>query len=213
LSTADGFVKKTGLDKYLGNFGGSYKFLDKRLSLDFDLIAGHTTENIGLFTNTAGAGGNMLAYALNWNPTVRLKNADGTWNNNPANTFNDPNPLAVIDAYNDIAAVNVFLGNVSVGVNILKGLDYKFLYAINHGTGTRNTAFEPWVGGITGVSGSGFAAIGSALLTSQTFTHTLNYHSDLNDQLKLDAVAGYEYFVTQYSTSTLSAEQFNIDQT
>jgi TonB-dependent starch-binding outer membrane protein SusC len=212
LSTADGFVKKTGLDKYLGNFGGSYKFLDKRLSVDFDLIAGHTTENIGLFTNTAGAGGNMLAYALNWNPTVRLKNPDGTWNNNTSNTFGDPNPAAVIDAYNDNAAVNVFLGNVSVGLNIAKGLDYKFLYAINHGAGTRSSSFDGWLNGIQGVSGSGFAALGNGSLTSQTYTHTLNYHTELTDQLKLDAVGGYEYFVTQFATSTLMASQFNINQ-
>jgi len=211
-STADGFVKKTGLDKYLGNFGGSYKFLDKRLSVDFDLIAGHTTENIGLFTNTAGAGGNIMAWVLNWNPTVREKNADGTWNNNTANTFGVPNPLAVIDSYNDIASVNVFLGNISAGYRIMNGLDYKFLYAINHGTGTRSSSAEGWINGIQGVSGTGFAALGNGSLTSQTFTHTLNYHADLSDKLRLDAVAGYEYFVTEYSTSTLMASGFNIDE-
>ncbi|MEP7142892.1 MAG: TonB-dependent receptor plug domain-containing protein, partial [Ferruginibacter sp.] len=30
-----GFLKKTSLDKYLGNFSGQYKFLEKRLSIDF----------------------------------------------------------------------------------------------------------------------------------------------------------------------------------
>ena len=87
------------MDKYLGNFGGQFKFLDKRLSIDFDVIAGHTTEQIQLLTNTAGAGGNLMAWALNWNPTVALTESNGLWNNNTANTFGVPNPLAVIDAY------------------------------------------------------------------------------------------------------------------
>ena len=211
-SSEDGFVRKTGLDKYLGNFGGTYKFLDKRLTIDFDLIAGHTTENIGLFTNTAGAGGNVMAWVLNWNPTGRYKNSDGTWNNNTANTFGVPNPMAVIDAYNDIASVNVFLGNISASLNLAKGLDYKFLYAINHGTGTRVSSFDGWINGIQGVSGTGFAAQGTGFLTSQTFTHTLNYNTDLTENLKLQAVAGYEYFETQYGTSTLMASGFNINE-
>jgi len=211
-SKTDGFVKKTSLDKYLGNFGGTYKFVDNRVTLDFDLIAGHTTENMGLFTNTAGAGGSLMAWALNWNPTVRLKNSDGTWNNLPANTFGVPNPLAVIDAYNDVANVNVFLANISASIKIVKGLDYKFLYAINHGSGTRNTNFDGWIQGVQGISGSGLGAISNATLTSQTFTHTLNYHTELTSDLKFDVIGGYEYFKTSYSTQTLAAQGFNTNQ-
>ncbi|MFI5194931.1 MAG: SusC/RagA family TonB-linked outer membrane protein [Chitinophagales bacterium] len=208
-SSTQGFLKKTSLDKYLGNLGGQYKFLDKRLSIDFDVIAGHTTENMQLLTNTAGAGGNLLAWALNWNPTVRLKNNDGLWNNNTSNTFGVPNPLAVIDAYNDVADVDVFLANISAGLRITDHLDYKFLFAINHGTGTRKTSIDGWVNGIQGVSGSGFGAVSRAALTSQTFTHTLNYHASLTQSLKFEGVAGYEYWKTDYSNSTTSASGFN----
>ncbi|MEP6948970.1 MAG: SusC/RagA family TonB-linked outer membrane protein [Ginsengibacter sp.] len=214
-SSAPGFLKKTSLNKYLGNLGGQFKFLDKRLSIDFDVIAGHTTEQIQLLTNTAGAGGNLLAWALNWNPTVALKESNGLWNNNTANTFGIPNPLAVIDAYHDVADVDVVLANISATANIAKGLDYKFLFAINHGTGTRNTTIDGWVNGIQGVSGSGFGAVSTAALTSQTFTHTLNYHTDLTTELRFDAIAGYEYWKTDFSNTTISASGFNtnLDQT
>ena len=208
-SSTPGFVKKTSLDKYLGNLGGQFKFLDKRVTLDFDVIAGHTTEQMQLLTNTAGAGGNLLAWALNWNPTVALKESNGLWNNNTANTFGTPNPLAVIDAYHDVADVDVVLANISATVNIIKGLDYKFLFAVNHGTGTRNTAIDGWVNGIQGVSGSGFGAVSTATLTSQTFTHTLNYHADLTGELRFDAIVGYEYWKTDYSNQTISGSGFN----
>jgi iron complex outermembrane receptor protein len=205
-SRIPGFIKKTSLDKYIGSFSGSYKFIDKRLSFDFSLIAGHTTENMGLFTNTAGAGGNFMSYVLSWNPTTAFYNNDGSYKM-ISNSI--PNPLAVIDGFDDVADVNVFLGNISASYKILNNLEYKFLFAINHGTGTRNTNMGGWLGGMQGVSGLGVAAISKAALTSQTYTHTLSFNSDLSENLSVNAVGGYEYWKSDYSSSTLAASQFN----
>jgi iron complex outermembrane receptor protein len=205
-SRTAGFIKKTSLDKYLGNFGGQYKFWDKRVSVDFSLIAGHTTENMGLVSNTAGAGGNLISWALNWNPTTPFYNRSGLYT--PASN-SVPNPLAVIDGFNDVADVNVFLGNISAGLKLAEGLEYKFLYAINHGSGVRNTNIDGWLEGIQGVSGLGVGVISRAILTSQTYTHTLNYNKSLSDNLSLSAVGGYEYWKTNYSNSSAFASQFN----
>jgi len=205
-SKNEGFIKKTSLEKYLGDFSGQYKFLDKRLSIDFNMIAGHTTEHMGLVSNTAGAGGNLIAWALNWNPTAPFRGSDGLFS---PKTNSVPNPLAVIEGYNDVAEVDVFLGNISATLNLIKGLDYKFLYAINHGTGKRNSNIDGWIDGINGVSGIGDAAISSAFLTSQTFTHTLSYNTKLTQDLNLEALAGYEYWKTNYGNSSLFASQFN----
>ena len=205
-SDNEGLIKKTYLKKYLGNFSGQYKFLDNRLSIDFGLIAGHTTERMALISNTPGAGGNLIAWALNWNPTKAFKTSNGLFSL-ASNSI--PNPLAVIEGYSDIADVNVFLGNISAGVKLTGNLDYKFLYAINHGTGKRLTNFSGWVDAIQGVSGTGFAAISDASLTSQTFTHTLNFRTSLSHDLRFDAVVGYEYWKTNYANSTIGASQFN----
>ena len=201
-----GLLKKTSLDKYLGNFSGQYKFLDKRLSIDFGVIAGHTTESMGLVSNTAGAGGNLISYALNWNPTKSFTTSNGLYSL-ASNSI--PNPLAVIDGYSDVANVNVFLANISAAYKITKGLEYKFLYALNHGTGKRNTNVDGWIDGIQGVSGSGVAAISDAVLTSQTFTHTLNYTTSLTENLRMEALGGYEYWKTNYSNTSLFGSQFN----
>ncbi|WP_431214623.1 TonB-dependent receptor domain-containing protein [Puia sp. P3] len=160
-----------------------------------------------LLSNTAGAGGNLMSYALNWNPTKALRNGNGY--SLAANSFSATNPLAVLDGFSDVADVNVFLGNISATVNIIKGLDYKFLYAINHGSGGRRTNMDGWVDNLKGVSGAGFAAINTTVLTSQTFTHTLNYRTDLTEDLKLDAVAGYEYWKTDFSNDASAATGFN----
>jgi len=208
-SRTPGLMKKTGLDKYLGNFGGSYNFLDKRITIDFDVIAGHTEENMGLISNTTGAGGNVLSWALNWNPTRAFKASNGLWNNNSAADFSTPNPLAATDAFDDIADVDVFLANIAATVKIIGPLSYKFLYAINHGAGTRKTNIDGWLDGVQGVSQTGFGALSEAGLTSQTITHTLNLNLNLTEALRFDAIAGYEYWKTNYYTQTLSAGGFN----
>ncbi len=205
-SKTAGFIKKTDLTKYLGNFTGSYKFLDKRLSIDFGLIAGHTTEHMGLISNTAGAAGNLMSYALNWNPTAPFYQSNGLYNLN----YNSvPNPLSVIDGFDDVADVNVFLGNISASFKILNNLEYKFLVAVNHGNGTRNSNIGGWVDPLQDITGKGIAAISHAQLTSQTYTHTLNYNTKFGDKINFSALAGYEYWTTSYSNNTLGAVGFN----
>ena len=211
-SSNQGALKKTSLNKYLANLSAQYNFFDKRLTLDFNLIAGHTTEHLTNISNTAGAGGNLLAYTLNWNPTVNIKNKSGYYN---LISYSIPNPVAVNDAYNDVANVNVFLGNISASLKLVKGLEYKFLYAINHGSGSRAMSMDGWLSGIQPISGAGLGVLGNATLTSQTFTHTLNYKTNLTTDIVLDAVAGYEYWKTDFSNSSIYATNFNtnLDQT
>jgi iron complex outermembrane receptor protein len=205
-SSTPGLLKKSQLDKYIGNFTGAYKFLDKRLSIDFSLLAGHVTENLVNVSNTAGSQGNLVSAALNWNPTVPFRNKAGLYNLNSNSTAN---PAALSDAFNDVAKVNTFLGNISASFKLLDNLEYKFLYAINHGAGQRLTNIEGFLVGFQGLSGQGYAVVSDAAITSQTFTHTLNYRTSLNKDLTMEALAGYEYWKTDYSNSNVAATGFN----
>jgi iron complex outermembrane receptor protein len=209
-SRTQGFIKKTSLDRYLGNFGGQYKFLDKKLTLDFDLIAGHTTENIGAVVNQVGSQGDLISAVLQWNPTQSFTDPSGLYVF-PAN--GSGNPLALVAGVSDVANVNTFLGNVSAAYKIVNGLEYKFLYAINHSTGYRNTNEYGWLQGYSGLSGQGAGAISNAVLTSQTFTHTLSYIADIAPKLNLNAVAGFEYWKSDYSNNSFSATGFNTNLT
>ncbi len=210
-SGVNGFIKNSELDKYIGSFSGSYKFLDKRLSIDFSMIAGHITENTPLVSNTAGSQGNLVSAALQWNPTTPFTDANGQY---IFPTNGSGNPLAFLQGYNDIANTNAYLGNISASYKLLKNLQYKFLYAINHSTGTRQTNIDGFIQGISPITGAGFGVVSSAALTSQDFQHTLSYNANLTSNIKLDAVAGFEYWRTTYSNSNFSALgfNFNLDQ-
>ena len=205
-SNNKGFLRKSALEKYLATLGGNYKFLDKRLTLDFNLITGNYVENLTSVSNTAGSTGNIISSALSWNPTVALRAASGLYN---FPTNGSGNPLAFNDAYSDISSVFSFLGNISAAYKITDNLEYKMLYGINHGTGTRKMNIEGWLQGIPGVSGLGFAGLADAKLTSETITHTLNYRTNLTSSLTLEALAGYEYFKTNFSGGGVTANGYN----
>ena len=209
-SKTAGYIKNSDLNKYVGTFRGGYKFLDKRLSLDFGVIAGHTTENLVAVSNTAGSTGNIISSILQWNPTTAYKDNNGKYIY-PAN--GSGNPIALLDALSDVASVNSVIGNISAGVKILNNLDYKFLYAIENGVGERYTNLYGFLQGFSGLSGSGFGGISSARLTSQTFTHTLNYRANLTSNLTLDALAGYEYIKRDYRNQNFTAQGFNTNLT
>ncbi|MFC4231762.1 SusC/RagA family TonB-linked outer membrane protein [Parasediminibacterium paludis] len=205
-SHTNGFLKKSALDKYLGTFGGTYKFLDKRLTIDFNLITGNYGEQLTSVSNTAGSTGNIISSALSWNPTTALVGANGIYNY-PTN--GSGNPLAFNDAYNDKSTVNSYLANISAAYKITDKLEYKFLYGVNHGAGSRKMNIDGWLQGFPGLSGQGYAAIGDATLLSQTFTHTLNYLTPLTKTISLNAIAGYEYFKTDFSGGSINASGFN----
>jgi TonB-dependent starch-binding outer membrane protein SusC len=205
-----GIIKHSDLDKYLGTFNGTYKLLDKRVTIDFNLIVGHVQIDQTLISNQPGAGGNLMQWVLNWNPTYSFYNADGSF---APQALSDPNPMAALAAYSDRSNTNTVLGNISATVRIIKGLDYKMLYAINEGSGTRYANFDGWMPNVQGISGKGLGAISTANITSQTFTHTLNYNTDLTSDLHLAAVAGYEYWTTSYRNQTLFGTNFDINNT
>ena len=205
-STDQGFLLKSSLDKYIGTFAGNYKFLDQRLTFDFNLIAANYTESVSAISNQVGSTGNLISSALSWNPTVPFRDKNGLYILNSNGTAN---PLAVADATSDVSNVSEFLGNISVAYKLLNNLEYKFLYGINNGTGDRMVNIEGFLVGFPGLSGQGNAFIANNKLTSQTFTHTLSYRTDLTTNLKLDAVAGFEYWKTKTSGGGIVASGFN----
>ncbi len=209
-ATTNGTFKNSQLDKYIGTLNGQYKFLDKKLSIGFSLIAGHTTEDVIAVSNTAGSEGNIISSALQWNPTQDFKDASGKWVY-PVN--GSGNPLALLDGYNDLIKVNSILGNITASYKILNNLEYKFMYAINNSTGSRYTNIYGFLQGYNGLSGSGFGAISNQELNSQTITHTINYNANLTKKLNLTALAGYEYWKSNFSNNTASARGFNTNLT
>jgi TonB-dependent starch-binding outer membrane protein SusC len=186
-----GIVKESGLKKYTGSINGSYKFLNsKRLSVDFNLLASQITENIAPITTSAGFTGSLIGQALQWNPTRPLRKPDGSLDIDLGGTT--INPLGMLAAYDDNANLTAILGSISPSFKIADGLEYRFLYSINHGVGIRRGQVKSFIN-VQNIEGRGWANIASNTLTTQQFTHTLNYNKALSSAISLNALVGYEY--------------------
>ncbi|MCS3797900.1 SusC/RagA family TonB-linked outer membrane protein [Niastella sp. OAS944] len=210
----DGIILKSNLKKYVGNFNGQYKFLDKKLSIDFNTTVANVGEHIAPISQDAGSNGTLISLALIWNPTLRLRYDDGTYNQ--ANPSGQVNPLALSDAYTDISNITTVLGNVNAAYKFFDWLEYRFVYGLNYGTGNRKGEIQGWIKGTGGnADGAGAAAVLNNNLFSQTLTHTLNFNKDIGDDFSINALAGYEYWKTEYwgSSTSVFGFDYNLQQT
>jgi len=193
-----GIVKKSDFKKYTVGLNSGFKFLkSKKLGVDFNVIANQYLENIPPITNDAGFGNSLIGQALQWNPTESLYNDDGSLNIKQGSSA--VNPVAMQQVYHDKSKVTTILGSVSPYFNITDDLQYRMQYSINYSSGVRRTAVDGNINFNTfGInanppSGLGWANIGQSELTTQQITHTVTYNKQINQDLHLNALVGYEY--------------------
>ncbi len=187
----EGIIIGSGIKKYTGSLNGTYKFFDsKRLSIDFNLLASQTAEEIAPIGSNAGFTGSLVGQALQWNPTRPLRKANGDLDIELGSTT--INPLAMSEAADDRSNITNILGSISPSFKITDNLEYRFLFSINHAVGDRRSQVKAFIN-LLDVEGRGWAKVGQNTLSTQQFTHTLSYNADLTSAVSLNAVAGYEY--------------------
>ena len=121
--------------------------MDKKLTVTYGLTAANTKEQIAPVSNNPGSTGSIISNALQWNPTLLMQHANGTYTTNPNGQVN---PLLFSKGYNDYANITTILGNMTAAYKILPFLEYKFLYGLNYSTGTRGTELLGYVAGTGG---------------------------------------------------------------
>lgn len=193
-----GIIKKSDFKKYSVGLSSGFKFLkSKRLGVDLNVIANQYLENIPPITNDAGFANSLMGQALQWNPTEPLYKEDGSLNIKQGSAA--VNPVGLQQVYNDKSKVTTILGSISPYFKITDDLEYRMQYSINYSTGIRRTGVDGNINmnnfGINAnpPTGFGWANIGNNELTTQQVTHTLSYNKDLNPDLRLNALIGYEY--------------------
>lgn len=205
----EGIIQSSELKKYNAGLFSSYKFLEsKKLQVDFNLIASHTNESAAPISEDSGFTGDIIAQALQWNPTQPLKNPDGTFVR--ADGATTINPLEYIDAYDDESNVTTLLASIVPSFKITDDLTYKFIYSINHSTGERVTNVLGSIN-VQGIENRGFSYQAFNTLVTQQLTHTLDYNVDITSNLSMNAMLGYEYMDFQFRGSGLAAQDFITD--
>lgn len=204
-----GVIKESSLERYTANISGNYTLLNnERLDLGFNLIFARNTYEIAPITTNAGFTGNLIAQALQWNPTENLFDPNGergyTESQFGATTIN---PVANNEAYGDESVVNTTIISIAPSYKLTDNLTYRFQYSLNSGVGERRQQIKSWIN-VQGVQGLGVAGINNRSLTGQQFTHTLNWDYDLSANTSLNLLGGYEYLKYENQETGLFGQNF-----
>jgi TonB-linked SusC/RagA family outer membrane protein len=201
-----GIIKESGFKKYSANLTSSYRFLEsKRLGVDFNLMTAQTINKLAPISNDAGFQGSLIGHALQWNPTHPLYKPDGSiWVNNNlgATTIN---PMAMLDAHNDISNLTTILASISPSYKITNNLEYRMLYSVNYGVGDRKSEIRNWLN-LTG--NLGWAQSINNKSVNQALNHTLTWTPKITNNLSLNAVVGYEYLKFDFRGNGMTGNRF-----
>jgi iron complex outermembrane receptor protein len=219
-SNTDGIVKNTGLDRYTASFYNSNDFFGGAVKVESRVIYSAIKDQATLLSNNAGFIGNVIGTALYWNPTLPIRNTNGSFNV----VGNDYlNPVQLLDSYKDYTNTNKLLGSINTTWKITSKLKYQFLFGIESSTSSRKSQILPTID----ISGDAFRGIdpdtkevkfGTAFINNQnkfnkTFEHTLNYNNDFGDNFNLDALVGYSYYDYNADGNLASGKGYDSNQT
>jgi iron complex outermembrane receptor protein len=202
----DGIVKTSNLKRFSALLNGQYRFLPSRkLTFNYMVLASQVNERISPVSNDAGASGNLISNALQWNPTLPLKRPDGTFwgQDNPTGATN-PNPLSLLSEYDDHTQVSEVLAYGQIGYKFTDWLNFQSQLSVNHQTGSRKAMISDSAV-FTGIYGKGAALVAETFLNTMVVTNTLHANKQLSKNFNLDATLGYEYQKFQWrgnSTTT-----------
>ena len=202
----NGIIETDRLKKYTANVSTNFRFLEsKRLGLDVNVLATQTDEYRPSLDGGVGFEGNVISQALQWNPTLPLRDENGEL------TFQSPtliNPLTSLAAYRDNVVVNTILASFAPSFKITDDLEYKLMYSLTHQTGRRTGRFIAGMINPSNVN-NGSARIGNNTETNHQLTHTLSYNKELSSSLNLNAVVGHEYLSYDSRSNFASGSGFS----
>jgi TonB-linked SusC/RagA family outer membrane protein len=188
LLSQNGIVIHTNFKKYNADIATTLKLLtNKKLGLDLHLNASQYIQD-GAFLNNGNDG--IIQSALTWNPTDSLKNADGSVKITPGGSVN---PLALSKFARDNLKVTTLLGSISPYYKFSDWLEYKLLVSINYSSGISRFSLNKSLNAYLYFPTTGLASIKNYELTTEQITNTLNFNKEIFHDLRLNAVAGYEF--------------------
>ncbi len=204
-----GIIKNSDLKKITANLNTSFKFLEsKKLGLDINILTSQTNEQIAPISAFVGFTGNLIAQALQWNPTHPLikPGTDSAWID-PAVGSTTVNPLATLNYFDDKAKVTTIIASISPSYKITNDLEYKFLYSINRQVGNRKGQMNRLLNE-QGNENRGTAFVRNLELTNSQITNTLSYNKQITSDFNLNAVIGHEWLVFDTKGNGMFGQDF-----
>ncbi len=198
----DGIIYNTDFERFNLRFNGDIK-VSNRIKIGNSLSLSKFIEH---GTDTYNPFNSVVLLALTAPPTVKPRNADGSYagGNGNIDGFNEPNPVYQLEVPQNTNTKYRITGNVYAEIETIKDLKFKALFGGDF-VYQENNNFRP----ITPSSGgrpfdrtsySVFKGLNPDYLSE----YTLTYDKTLYKKHKINAVAGYTYQASKYSYVTAS---------
>jgi TonB-dependent starch-binding outer membrane protein SusC len=221
VTSTDGIVKKTGLDKYNATLYNSNDFFDGVLKIEARLTYAALKDQTTLITTNAGYIGNVIGSAFYWNPTLPIYKPDGSYNVIAEDYLN---PVQLLNSYDDFTNTQKLIGSLNTTLKISKNLKYNFLFGIEQSNSSRKRQVLPSIRiksnalqATDVVNGSvrkyGYGNISNISKFNKTFEHNLTFNKDFSTNFNLNAVAGYSYYAYDFDANTSSGVGYDPKQT
>ncbi|MEQ8420048.1 MAG: TonB-dependent receptor [Arenibacter algicola] len=208
----DGIVKNTDFQRY-----GIRLNLDNKALNDFVNISSswaiNRTESNNAPTDRGGPGG-IIITALGLDPTVPVRNEDGTYALASYDGRFSINPLQELEYATDQDITTRILGNTGFTFNILEGLKAKTSIGADI-LNVNRTSFFPSVNTRLGRDNAGELTLANRSSSNFLNENILTYNKQIGEKHFIDAVVGYTFQkeVNKYtSTTTRGITAASVDQ-
>lgn len=229
LNETGDYTFSMGYDNQEGiMFGSRMERITARLNANQEVIEDFLTANINLQVtqldddiSPAGASvqasGNLITGVISMNPTIPLRNPDGTFTQRGddvggtvlSEDFN--NPKAILDNYSDNARTRRILGNTSLKAQFTDNLSGTIRLGLDRSVSNRGTSLnENYVGRAGSQNLNGIAIVSQLELQNTLFEGILNYNKEIGDG-NLKVLLGYSWQEFQSFGSFLAGTNPNTD--
>ena len=198
----DGIIYNTNFERFNLRFNGDIK-VNNRIKIGNSLSMNKFIEN---GTDTYNPFNSVVLLALTAPPTVKPRNADGTYagGNGNVDGFNEPNPVYQLEVPKNTNTKFRVTGNVFTEIKILQDFKFKATFGGDF-TYQENNNFRP----ITPSSGGRpfdrtSYSVFKGLYPDYIAEYTLTYDKSFTKKHKINALAGYTFQENRYSNLSAS---------
>jgi len=197
-----GTVIHTGFERFNVRSNTNFSAFNKKLrfgeNMQYSMTKGH---GIGVNTNTAGdyiGEGSALGFAYRIKNIIPVYDEGGHFAGSKGGWGNGENPVAIAyRAKDDVTRTNFFFGNAFGEYDILKGLTFRTSFGIKYENYYSLDYTFPNLEFQEGSANNGVTET-SGYNTEWTWTNTLNYKANFNDEHSLNILLGTEAIDNTY---------------
>ncbi|WKN43728.1 SusC/RagA family TonB-linked outer membrane protein [Tunicatimonas pelagia] len=197
----EGIIKNTDFTRYGLRLNVDNNLINDRLTMSSSWSYNRTTSN-NAPTDRGGPGG-LLITALGLDPTIPVRNNDGTFALASYDGRFFTNPLQELEFVSDSDIYNRILGNTALTFNIAEGLNFRTSIGADILNGSRTTFF-PVDNTRLGRDRSGELTRAGRNSINILNENILSYNKRFNDRHSIDVVAGYTFQkeVNEFTSAT-----------